>query len=193
MNLKKMDEQFFSKYDLFISLHSKQIFPKQLVENHTCINIHPGYNPYNRGWYPHVFSMINKLPAGITIHMMDSELDHGSILFQRKIDIDEFDTSQDVYNKLQKLEIAMLEEYLPVILHGEYTEHRMCDEGNINYKEDFYNLCKMDLNKKASYGEVIDFLRAMTFNGFNNAYFIDKDGNKVYVSINLSVAQNSIR
>ena len=36
-------------YQLVISVHCKQIFPKRLVENVLCINLHPGYNPFNRG------------------------------------------------------------------------------------------------------------------------------------------------
>lgn len=118
IDLKEKDERFYANYDLFLSLHSKQIFPKKLVDNHICINIHPGYNPYNRGWYPHVFSMINKMPAGVTIHRMDAELDHGSVLFQREIKIEDSDVSSDVYKKLQKLEVLMLKEYLPVIFAG---------------------------------------------------------------------------
>ena len=52
INLKKQTEEFFDSYDLFLSLHCKQLFPDELVLNHRCINIHPGLNPYNRGWFP---------------------------------------------------------------------------------------------------------------------------------------------
>lgn len=60
IRLNEQNEDFFCLYDLFFSMHCKQIFPNELVLNHRCINIHPGYNPYNRGWYPHVFSIINE-------------------------------------------------------------------------------------------------------------------------------------
>jgi hypothetical protein len=45
-------------YDVIISWHCRQIFPKELIERVRCINIHPGFNPYNRGYFPHVFSDI---------------------------------------------------------------------------------------------------------------------------------------
>ena len=53
-NLKNIDDinKIIQTYDLVISIHCKQIFPEQLVNNVKCINVHPGYNPINRGWYP---------------------------------------------------------------------------------------------------------------------------------------------
>lgn len=185
IDLREKDEAFFSRYDMFLSLHCKQIFPGKLVNHHTCINVHPGYNPYNRGWYPQVFSIINKKPVGVTIHMMDEYLDHGSILFQREAAIYEQDTSFDVYQRIQATEIDMLAEYLPAILRGKYTSSPIYDTGNLNTKQDFADLCKIDLQRPATYGEVIDHLRAMTFAGYRNAFFIAADGRKIYVTLNL--------
>lgn len=183
--LAEQDESFFSAYDLFVSLHCNQVFPQRLVENHVCINLHPGYNPYNRGWFPHVFSMLNGLPIGVTIHRMDTELDHGPILYQEMITADVADTSHDVYVKLQDLEVSMLKKYLPDIVRGNYTEYPMETEGNINYKKDFQRICEIDMERPATYGEVISYLRAMTFPGFQNAFFRDDKGSKIYITIQL--------
>lgn len=185
INLKEKDEVFFAQYDMFFSLHCKQMFPGRLVNRHVCINVHPGYNPYNRGWFPQVFSMINKKPAGVTIHRMDEQLDHGPILFQREVKIYEQDTSFDVYQRILAIEIAMLAEHLPAILRGECTGIPMCEEGNLNTKQDFADLCRIDLRRPATYGEVIDYLRAMTFAGYRNAFFTTEDGQKIYVTLNL--------
>ncbi len=185
VNLKKCDKEFFEQYSLFISLHCKQIFPEIMTDNYRCINIHPGYNPYNRGWFPQVFCILNKKTAGVTIHEIDRDLDHGPIIYQEKIDIESSDTSYDVYKKIQDMEIIMLKKNLLNILEERYTATTMSEEGNVNLKKDFDVLCKIDLNQKATYGEVIDHLRALTFNGYRNAYFLDEDGNKIYVSIGL--------
>lgn len=183
--LAEKNKDFFSSYDLFFSLHCNQIFPKELVENHICINMHPGYNPYNRGWFPHVFSMLNGMPAGVTIHRMDTKLDHGPILYQQTVTVEKSDTSYDVYKKIQELECRMLEEFLPAIISGSYTERSVAAEGNINYKKDFQRLCEIDMERPATYGEVISYLRAMTFPGFRNAFFRDEQGNKIFVNIEL--------
>lgn len=185
IELKKEEFCFFEKYELFISLHSKQVFPIELVKNYRCINIHPGYNPYNRGWYPQVFSIINKKPVGVTIHEMDEELDHGSIIFQELVEIREEDTSFDVYSKIIEKEIQMLSKYLKRILERDYTAFQMMEEGNLNTKKDFAELCKIDLQKKATYKEVIDVLRATTFQGCRNAYFYNENGEKIFISVRL--------
>ena len=185
VRLKEMDSAFFDSYDLFLSLHCKQLFPEELVNEHLCINVHPGYNPYNRGWFPQVFGIMNKLPIGVTIHRMDAELDHGPILWQQKLELRADDTSKDIYNRILALEMELIEEHLEDLLSGNYTMTPMPGEGNINYKQDFDSLCAIDMEKPATYGEVIDFLRAMTFAPYNNAYFYDTDGKKVYVGITL--------
>src|SRR5688500_47217 len=65
-------EMIVKKYDLIISLHCKQLFPAHLIERVKCINIHPGYNPVNRGWYPQVFAILHSLDTGATIHEMNN-------------------------------------------------------------------------------------------------------------------------
>lgn len=188
--LKNQDQSFFDSYDLFISLHCKQLFPEHMVKEHTCINVHPGYNPYNRGWFPQVFSIINKKPIGVTIHLMDEELDHGDILYQKELKIHEYETSKDVYNRILETEMELMDQHLEDILMKKYLPAKMESEGNINFKKDFDEICKLDLNEKATYREVIDRLRALTFSPYENAYFYDEDGNKIYVGITLKKEEN---
>lgn len=189
LKLKEQGKDFFSHYDLFISLHCKQLFPDELVNNHTCINVHPGYNPYNRGWFPQVFGIMNHLPVGVTIHKMDTELDHGPILWQKQLELHGDDTSKEVYDRILAAEMALVEEHLEDLLTGNYTLTPMCSEGNLNTKNDFDALREIDPNKKATYGEVIDFLRAMSHAPYKNAYFYDTDGKKVFISVNLEKEQ----
>ena len=185
LRLKEQTPDFYDRYDLFLSLHSKQLFPDELVENHLCINVHPGLNPHNRGWFPQVFSILNGLPVGVTIHKMDTELDHGPILWQEELPIYPQDTSKDVYDRILAKELELLDRHLEDILTGNYTLTPMAEEGNINYKADFDALCPIDLNEPATYGAVIDRLRALTHAPYQNAYFVDADGKKVYVGITL--------
>ena len=185
LRLREQNAEFYDRYDLFLSLHSKQLFPDELVENHLCINVHPGLNPHNRGWFPQVFSILNDLPIGVTIHRMDTELDHGPILWQEELPIYPQDTSKDVYDRILAKELELLDAHLGDILTGNYTLTPMAGEGNINYKADFDALCPIDLSEPATYGAVIDRLRALTHAPYQNAYFVDTDGKKVYVGITL--------
>lgn len=173
------------KYDLIFSLHCKQLFPAQLVTKVRCINVHPGLNPYNRGWFPQVFSILNGKPAGATIHEIDELLDHGNIIAQKAITIEANDTSLTAYEKIQQAEIELLDEHLETILENRYQSFAPAEEGNVNLKKDFNALCKIDLDKQVTMKEAIDYLRAMTHGDYANAWFTDASGKKVYVKITL--------
>lgn len=172
-------------YDLVVSLHCKQIFPKDMVNGVRCVNVHPGLNPYNRGWYPQVFSILNGLPAGATIHEIDELLDHGMIIDQQEVKIESWDTSATLYNKVLETELNLVRENLLNIIEGKYCRCETKAEGNINSKEDFNKLLQIDPHKRATYGEVINHLRALTFAGYRNAFFLDEDGKKVNIEIEL--------
>ena len=173
------------KYDLVLSIHCKQIFPPELVDRVRCVNVHPGLNPHNRGWFPQVFSIINGLPSGVTIHEIDNELDHGSIIAQREYKIQSWDTSGSVYAKIMTLERELVLEHFMAIRDQTYKAVAPENEGNLNYKKDFDRLKHIDLGQQGTFGEFINRLRALTHDDFRNAYFIDASGKKVFVRISL--------
>ena len=179
-------EEIIDTYDLVLSLHCKQIFPLQMVNNLKCINIHPGYNPINRGWYPQVFSIINNTPIGATIHEIDNELDHGPIIARKYVLKSSVDTSETLYNKIVDAEIDLIKENIISILNNGYSTFSPESEGELHLKKDFKRLCELDLNEKSTLLETINKLRALTHGDFKNAYFIDPETQKkVFVSINL--------
>lgn len=179
------DTLFKHNYNLGLSCHSKQLFPIELINNIKCINIHPGLNPYNRGWFPQVFSIINKLPIGATIHIMDEKIDHGDIIVQEEIKINSHDTSLEVYNKVQIKEIELLEKNFNKILNLNFKQIKPFAEGNYNSIDYYKKLCKIDLKREVTMLEAIDYLRAMTHFPYKNSYFIDENGDKIFVSIKL--------
>lgn len=185
INIKEQLSILVKKFDLIISCHSKQIFPSTLVNNVRCINIHPGLNPYNRGWYPQIFSIINNMPLGATIHEMDEEIDHGNIIAQQQVILHSWDTSLTAYNKVIEMEVKLLEKHIVEIINATYQSTPMSTEGNYNSKQDFDKLCKINLNQVASYKDVINHLRALTHGDLNNAYYLDEDKNKIYLKITL--------
>ena len=173
-------------YDLVFSLHCKQLFPKKLVSQVKCINIHPGYNPINRGWYPQVFAIINDLEVGATIHEIDDMLDHGPIIARLKVEKSNLDTSEELYNKIVDAEIELIKENISSIIKDNYITELPEEEGNLYLKKDFNFLCKIDLNEKLTTREFIDKFIALTHGDFNNAYYIDTlTGKKIFVRITL--------
>lgn len=185
INIKKPESVAIVKnsYDLIFSLHCKQIFPSDLVNSVTCINIHPGLNPHNRGWYPQVFSVINKKPIGATIHIMNELVDHGDIIDQIKTEIQSNDTSKDIYERVTELEKILISRQLLKIINGDFSTTPVLSDGNYNSIEDFKALCNLNLDSVASLGDHIDLLRALSHEPFKNAFFIDDYGKKVFIRV----------
>jgi len=183
INVKSELKIMLKNYDLIFSLHCKQIFPKELVVNKTCINVHPGFNPYNRGWFPQIFSIINKNPIGATIHIMDENIDHGPIIAQKEIIIESFDTSKTIYDKILNLEIELITNNIESLLTKKYKAMPPSFEGNYNSRKDFLELCRIKLEEKVTFEQAIDKFRALTHENFKNAFFVDNKGNKVFVRI----------
>jgi methionyl-tRNA formyltransferase len=186
-HVKNLTETF----DIVFSGHCKQIFPPILFKTTPCINIHPGLNPFNRGWYPQVFSIINGLPIGVTVHLIDEKIDHGPIILQKQIEIKETDTSLDVYKRLVDLECKILEESLPYLLGLAFNLRAPDSEGNYNSPEDFRAMCRLDLNSIGTLQQHINLLRALTHGDFQNAYF-ELAGRKVFVRISLEALPEQI-
>lgn len=188
INVKQELTALIDNYELIISLHCKQIFPAELVEKVRCINIHPGLNPHNRGWFPQVFSILNGLPCGATIHEIDKDLDHGPVICQKEVKLESWDTSFTIYNKILDAEMDILFENFEEIILGTYETFQV-EEGNINLKSDFDDLCEIDLSNVDSFLNHINKLRALTHGNYANAFFKDIDGNKVFLKIELTKAQ----
>ena len=179
-------QSLVKNYDLIFSIHCKQLFPAALVQAVKCINVHPGYNPTNRGWYPQVFAIIHDLPVGATIHEMDEQLDHGKIIDRALVDIKIYDTSETLYNKIIQKERELLQKNLVNIIHNKFVAVEPESGGNVFLKKDFKALLHFDLNKKMTGLECINQLRALTHGDHNNAYFLDPEtGKKVFIKISL--------
>ncbi len=188
INLKEESQMLIGRFSIVLSAHCKQIFPPSLVESARCANIHPGFNPYNRGWFPQVFSILNKKPWGATFHLIDNELDHGSVIAQRKLDLYSWDTSLSAYQRVQKAEAELLNEYLVDFLHGRVQTKTVDEDGNLNLKKDYINLCKLDLKASGTLAEHLDLLRALSHGNYKNAYYIDREiGRKIYVRVSFDL------
>ena len=188
LDVKRDVARIVDEFDLVISAHCKQLFPEAMVRGVRCVNVHPGLNPYNRGWFPQVFSILNGMPLGATIHEIDAELDHGPIIAQKQIPVHPWDTSKTAYDRVLEAEFDLLREHLASIVSHDYRASPPDREGNLNRKRDYDRLTRLDLSETGSLGEFLDRLRALTHPPHANAYFETENGEKVFVEVRLSRA-----
>lgn len=177
-------------YDVGFSVHSKQIFPRELVESVRCVNVHPGYNPENRGWYPQVFSLLAGEDGGATVHLMDAEIDHGPVLVQEKVHALPTDTSKDLYERVLDCEYRLFSENFDELVSFDVRGHIVESEGNYNSIQDFRDLCKIDLEESVTFRQAINKLRALSHPPYRNAFFIDENGSRIYLELRLQSDTN---
>lgn len=186
LNVKENTREILQAYDLIISYHCRQLFPAEIVSKIRCINIHPGFNPYNRGWYPGAHSIANGLPTGATIHEIDEKIDNGPIIAQKQIEVLPEDTSGTVYPKIIQAEYDLLDEWFMPMITGKYDTFLPKEKGNLNYKKDYYALQELNLEETVKVGDLISRLRALTHAPYQNAFYMDeKTGDRIYVSVDV--------
>ncbi|MBF7072229.1 dTDP-4-amino-4,6-dideoxyglucose formyltransferase [Glaciecola sp. MH2013] len=185
LDIQKNYKSVIDTYSLVISCHCKKIFPAELVNSIRCINIHPGLNPYNRGWYPQVFAINNGLPHGATIHEMDEDIDHGAIIAQKNVQVNLEDTSLTVYERVLNAEIDLFDNFFNSLIDQSYVAHPMVNEGNYNSIQDFRNINHIDLDRKGTFSEFYNLLRSLTHGDHKNAYILSEDGAKIFISLNI--------
>lgn len=193
--LKKSDEfeKFYEEIkelnpDLILCNSYSMIIPKVILEivNYKAINIHWALLPLNRGPNPIQWSIIKgEKKTGVTIHLMDSGMDTGDILFQEEIEISIEDTWMTLFEKLEKLSNNMLKEYIPLILNNAYTSWK---QNEIYSSTNFRLTCDYPVINfdKQSNMEIYNLIRAQVA-PLNGAYIINESNSRIYFKERLSI------
>ena len=90
------------KFDLGVSYTYRHIVPETILKilNFNVVNLHNSYLPWNRGADPNLWSLVEDVPRGVTLHYMEAGLDKGAIIAQRIVPILPGETLKTSYNAL---------------------------------------------------------------------------------------------
>jgi methionyl-tRNA formyltransferase len=109
LKFKVSDHDEFEPTSEHAIILGARILKKSTVEKYkTILNLHPGILPGNRGLDNLKWSIINKLPIGVTAHFIDEKIDMGQIIATATIDINKHDTIESCYLKQRQLEQKLL-------------------------------------------------------------------------------------
>lgn len=176
------------KPDLVVSSGYQYILPDEViaVPENGCINVHPGFLPQTRGFNPNVWSIIEELPAGATIHYMDAGIDTGDVIARRRVDKSFEDTGKSVYKRIERACVDLFVDTWPDIESGSVDTISQEDgEATHHYKSEFEELCEIRPEETYEAKKLIDILRALTFPPFNNA-FMEVDGERYYIEVDIT-------
>ncbi len=160
------------KPDLIAVVAYGKILPQYVLDypKFGCINMHASLLPKYRGAAPVQWSVINgEEYTGVTTMKMDAGLDTGDMLISEKVKIGEYETSEELFERISKLgakvlcqTIEKIDEIEPVAQnHDEHTYAPMLSKEN----------ARIDWNKTKN--EISKFICGM--NSWPMAYTSYKD------------------
>ncbi len=175
-----------SEWDLFIVASYGKILPKRILElpKHGTLNVHPSLLPKFRGASPIRSAILaDERTTGVSIMLLDEKMDHGPILAQARIELDEADWPPRgcMFDELMAHAGGeLLAETIPAWLLGEITpEEQQHDAatfsvkiekvmGEINLADDPYQ----------------NLLKIRAFDGWPGTYFFhERNGKAIRVKI----------
>jgi len=89
--------------DIICSIYYRWIIKQNVIDavNGKIFNLHPALLPKYRGCSSLTWAMINgEEECGFTYHYIDAGCDTGSIIIQKKVKIEDFDTQLTLYNRV---------------------------------------------------------------------------------------------
>lgn len=120
--LAGISDELFPEADFGILAAYGQIIPREIIEraNSGIIGVHPSLLPKFRGSSPIQSAILEGVSeTGVSLFLMDEKVDHGPILAEQKISLDNlFYHSRELENRLAELAGDLLIETLPKFIEG---------------------------------------------------------------------------
>lgn len=155
-----------------------EVFPRG------CINLHPALLPFNRGANPNVWSIVDKTPAGVTIHYVDKSVDTGDVIAQEEVPVSVTDTGASLYEKLEGAGLKLFQETWPSLRSGTAQRKPQTGAGTFHRVSDVDGLDEIFLERSYRAEDLLNVIRARTFPPHMGAYF-RHNGRKVFVRVEL--------
>ncbi len=136
--------------DLYLVFAYGKILPQKLLSIPTlgCLNIHTSLLPKYRGAAPGQAAIFHgEKETGVTLMVMDEQMDHGPILAQKAFPIVPDDTAESVYTKMAELGTALFITSLEDFVGGKLKPQPQ-DESQATYT------WKMNEMKEAGYFDI---------------------------------------
>ncbi|MGH8605534.1 MAG: formyltransferase family protein, partial [Gammaproteobacteria bacterium] len=167
-----------AELDYILSVHYPYIIPREVFEipRIGTLNLHPSYLPFNRGWHTPTWAIVDGNPYGATLHWVDESLDTGEIALQKRLDVRPDDTAHTLYERVLQLELELLREALPLLVHRRLPRAPQPACGSLHLKEELRELQRLELTEFRQIGEVVKLLRALTTNNWDEAAYFEING-----------------
>ena len=195
-NNREIAPLFNTEWDLFIVASYGKILPPEILAlpKHSTLNVHPSLLPKFRGPSPIRSAILEDArETGVSIMLMDEELDHGPIIAQARVELEESEWPPRATLFEQLLAHAggeLLAETIPLWMEGTITpEEQDHDKATFSQK----------ITKEMGMIDLSDdphknLLKIRAYDGWPGTYFMhSRNGKEMRVKIiDAAVAPNGI-
>ncbi len=111
-------EELIRKYNLDVGIVlGARILKENVINafNVGVLNMHPGLLPENRGLDTIKWAILNDLKQGVSCHLISKEIDKGSLIIKKEIEVFEDDTLLDIFLRIQNMEQVLMIESLRIL------------------------------------------------------------------------------
>lgn len=173
--------------DILYSVQYNKILKQEQIDKaaQLAVNLHMAPLPEYRGSNQFSFAIIDqKKEFGTTLHIMDSRIDHGDVLFQKRFAIPDNCWVSDLYELTFGASLALFKETLADIVNGNYTATPQSEleaqyGTSLHYRDEINELKCIDINWDRE--KINRYIRATSMPGFEPPYYME-DGKKMYFS-----------
>lgn len=139
------------------------------------LNFHPSLLPFGRGKDPNFWALREGTPYGVTIHFVDEGVDSGPIAFQRELPVTWEDDGGSLYRRALTEIVQLFREHLPTILSGEIPRQPQpaAAPTPTHRRAELEPASSIDLAARTTAADLLNLLRARTFDGHPAARFRD--------------------
>lgn len=173
--------------DILYSVQYHQILKHEHINKarQAAVNLHMAPLPEYRGSNQFSFAIIDgKEEFGTTIHTIDTHIDHGDILFQKRFPIPEGCWVQDLYELTVSASLNLFRQTLPHIISGRYSpmpQHLLVPKFGTSLHMRNEMIALKEINLSWDPEKIRRHIRATSMPGFEPPYCI-VNGQRVYFS-----------
>lgn len=172
--------------DFIISVQYPYILKQHHIDKASkiAVNLHMAPLPEYRGCNQFSFAILeNKKEFGTTLHLIDTGIDSGDILFEERFSIPENCWVNDLYMLAFEASIRLFKNQILNIIKGNFVakpqQDFIKDRGtSLHFRNEINKLKEVDMT--LSNTEINKFIRATSMPGFEPPYFF-KNGKKEFL------------
>lgn len=183
-----LDSAFFhtlhdTQYTFFVVASYGLMIPKEIVSlpEKGALNVHPSLLPKYRGATPIESQILSdEKEQGVTIILMDEEMDHGPIVAQKQIGSSPYPKASELRKIMAEEGGILLSKILPKWVNGEIIPLQQ-DDSKATYTK---KLKKSDGELDLTGDPLQNFLKIQAFAGSIGTYFfVERSGKKMRVTV----------